>query len=152
MHSTYHLEVCLWLALLAHFYGCNYLFQYFTFCVLLVMIMCAVYQILISLAKLVILSCICTGYLALIVFYVGWVATLSLVLLVLPGVRDPQQQLCVCRNRSEVLWHRYLTVIVLLSFVVALIIHSQHTEATYRLDFLWKLQATGKINQTAISV
>ncbi|KDR18711.1 Adenylate cyclase type 5, partial [Zootermopsis nevadensis] len=90
--------------------------DYFTFCVLLVMIMCAVYQILISLAKLVILSCICTGYLALIMFYVG--------------------------NRSEMLWYRYLTVVILLSFVVALIIHSQHTEATYRLDFLWKLQAT----------
>jgi hypothetical protein len=43
-------------------------------------------------------------------------------------------------------------VVVLLSFAVALIIHSQHTEATYRLDFLWKLQATGKIDYTAINV
>lgn len=90
--------------------------DYFTFCVMLVMIMCAVYQILISLAKLVILSCICASYLVLVMFHVG--------------------------NRSEVLWYRYLTMVVLLGFVVALIIHSQHTEATYRLDFLWKLQAT----------
>lgn len=27
--------------------------------------------------------------------------------------------------------------------MIALIIHSQQTEATYRLDFIWKLQATG---------
>jgi adenylate cyclase 5 len=41
-------------------------------------------------------------------------------------------------------------VVVLLSFVVALVIHSQQTEATYRLDFLWKLQATGMMKQRAI--
>lgn len=28
-------------------------------------------------------------------------------------------------------------------FVIALIFHSHQTEATYRLDFIWKLQATG---------
>jgi hypothetical protein len=33
---------------------------------------------------------------------------------------------------------------------VALIIHSQQTEATYRLDFLWKLQATGKTKHSVI--
>lgn len=27
-------------------------------------------------------------------------------------------------------------------FVIALIFHSHQTEATYRLDFIWKLQAT----------
>ena len=27
-------------------------------------------------------------------------------------------------------------------FIVALMIHGHQTEATYRLDFLWKLQAT----------
>nr|CAD7440031.1 unnamed protein product [Timema bartmani] len=35
-----------------------------------------------------------------------------------------------------------LTLIVLIGFMLALVIHSQQTEATYRLDFLWKLQAT----------
>jgi hypothetical protein len=55
-----------------------------------------------------------------------------------------------CRSRSEVLWYRYLTVVVLLGFVVALVIHGQQTEATYRLDFLWKLQATGMMKQRAI--
>lgn len=32
--------------------------------------------------------------------------------------------------------------IFVIMFVVALIFHSHQTEATYRLDFLWKLQAT----------
>jgi len=56
---------------LARSHSYNDLFQYFTFCVMLVMIMCAVYQILISLAKLVILSCICASYLVLVMFHVG---------------------------------------------------------------------------------
>jgi hypothetical protein len=33
-------------------------------------------------------------------------------------------------------------VAVVLAFTVALAIHGHQTEATYRLDFLWKLQAT----------
>lgn len=32
---------------------------------------------------------------------------------------------------------------LLMGLMIALVIHSQQTEATYRLDFLWKLQATG---------
>jgi hypothetical protein len=31
---------------------------------------------------------------------------------------------------------------VVLAFTVALAIHGHQTESTYRLDFLWKLQAT----------
>lgn len=38
---------------------------------------------------------------------------------------------------------RYINVILLVGFVIALILHGQQTEATYRLDFVWKLQATG---------
>lgn len=68
-----------------------YLFQYFTFCVMLVMIMCAVYQILISLAKLVILSCICASYLLLVMLHVGWVAVLSCMLPVLSGLQVSHQ-------------------------------------------------------------
>ncbi|XP_063224763.1 adenylate cyclase type 6 [Bacillus rossius redtenbacheri] len=89
--------------------------DYFTFCVLLVMVMCAVYQILISLLKMLILSCVCIGYLGLLMFHVG-------------GRTQRTDEL--------------LTVVVLVGFMVALVLHSQQTEATYRLDFLWKLQAT----------
>ena len=37
---------------------------------------------------------------------------------------------------------KYLMAGILAVFVVALVIHGHQTEATYRLDFLWKLQAT----------
>jgi hypothetical protein len=37
---------------------------------------------------------------------------------------------------------KYVTIAVVVAFTVALAIHGHQTEATYRLDFLWKLQAT----------
>ena len=40
---------------------------------------------------------------------------------------------------------RILTALMLVAFVVAFVIHGQQIEATSRLDFLWKLQATGDI-------
>jgi hypothetical protein len=36
-----------------------------------------------------------------------------------------------------------LTALILAAFVAAFVIHGQQIEATSRLDFLWKLQATG---------
>ena len=38
---------------------------------------------------------------------------------------------------------RYMVIAIVISFTIALIIHGHQTESTYRLDFLWKLQATG---------
>jgi hypothetical protein len=35
-------------------------------------------------------------------------------------------------------------IAIICSFIIALVIHGHQTEATYRLDFLWKLQATGQ--------
>lgn len=35
--------------------------------------------------------------------------------------------------------------IFVIVFMIALIFHGHQTEATYRLDFIWKLQATGMI-------
>lgn len=32
--------------------------------------------------------------------------------------------------------------VFIIVFIIALIFHSHQTEATYRLDFIWKLQAT----------
>lgn len=40
---------------------------------------------------------------------------------------------------------QYLTTVISIGFLVAFILHGQQTEATYRLDFVWKLQATGTI-------
>ena len=36
-----------------------------------------------------------------------------------------------------------MVIAIVISFTIALIIHGHQTESTYRLDFLWKLQATG---------
>jgi hypothetical protein len=36
-------------------------------------------------------------------------------------------------------------IAIIYSFIIALVIHGHQTESTYRLDFLWKLQATGWI-------
>lgn len=49
----------------------------------------------------------------------------------------------VCDSQADT-WQLYLMAVVLLGFLLALVIHAQQTEATYRLDFVWKLQATGK--------
>ncbi|CAH0556510.1 unnamed protein product [Brassicogethes aeneus] len=45
-------------------------------------------------------------------------------------------------NRESAITLQYINVIILVGFVIALILHGQQTEATYRLDFVWKLQAT----------
>lgn len=55
-------------------------------------------------------------------------------------------------GHEDTIMMQYLTTVISLGFLVALILHAQQTEATYRLDFVWKLQATGTIeiliNQT----
>ena len=38
---------------------------------------------------------------------------------------------------------KYFVIAIVLAFIVALMIHGYQTESTYRLDFLWKLQASG---------
>ena len=40
-----------------------------------------------------------------------------------------------------------MVIAIVISFTIALIIHGHQTESTYRLDFLWKLQATGGIGE-----
>ena len=37
---------------------------------------------------------------------------------------------------------KYFVIFIIIAFIVALMIHGHQTESTYRLDFLWKLQAT----------
>ena len=44
-----------------------------------------------------------------------------------------------------------MVIAIVISFTIALIIHGHQTEATYRLDFLWKLQATGDRGDTHVT-
>lgn len=46
-------------------------------------------------------------------------------------------------SRGYTITLQYINIVILVGFVIALILHGQQTEATYRLDFVWKLQATG---------
>ncbi|MEE6471276.1 hypothetical protein FKM82_009232 [Ascaphus truei] len=48
-----------------------------------------------------------------------------------------------CESASKVAL-KYVTPVILTVFVVALYLHAQQVESTARLDFLWKLQATGE--------
>ena len=50
---------------------------------------------------------------------------------------------CFCRKLpEEFLATKYFVIFIIIAFIVALMIHGHQTESTYRLDFLWKLQAT----------
>lgn len=52
----------------------------------------------------------------------------------------------IYRHTCELDWNQQWTnAVVALGALVALILHSQQTESTYRLDFIWKLQATGTL-------
>lgn len=87
------------------------------------MIACAVYQVLISLLKTIILLGSMAGY---AVIYVSFYKQII------------EQEL------DDTATIQYLNIVLLTGFAIALILHGQQTEATYRLDFVWKLQATGK--------
>lgn len=59
----------------------------------------------------------------------------------------------VCRYNWKDQTVAYTTdAIFILIFVFGLIFHAHQTEATYRLDFIWKLQATGKIEHEFLAV
>ncbi|XP_063601774.1 adenylate cyclase type 5-like isoform X2 [Penaeus indicus] len=103
--------------------------DYFTFCVLVVMVSCAVYQLIFCIIKLLLLVAICVAYLSMVLFTHG-------------SLFDNQDALLLMsKGDGEVFISRYVTVAVLIGFTIAFFIHAQQTEATSRLDFLWKLQA-----------
>ncbi|XP_074096910.1 adenylate cyclase type 6 isoform X1 [Cotesia typhae] len=85
--------------------------------VMLVMVTCAVYQILTSVFKVAVLSIIVACYLTVSIYQSS-------------KEEDIDQS------------GRWLAGVLVIFFMAFLVAHSQHTEATYRLDFLWKLQAT----------
>ncbi|KAK4879136.1 hypothetical protein RN001_007282, partial [Aquatica leii] len=96
--------------------------------VIISMTACAVYQVLISLLKTIILVGIIGSYLCICITF-----------------NDTCQS--IFKEKSgflldHTITSQYINVIVLTAFVIALIIHGQQIEATYRLDFVWKLQAT----------
>ncbi|XP_073840464.1 adenylate cyclase type 6 [Musca autumnalis] len=105
---------------------CDYYLAINTFLLLtlLSMMTCATYQVLRILFKLILL-------LISAIFYIGF----SIYFLM-------QEELYYKLDNEEALLRYIIDLIFLLAFMLALIFHSHQTEATYRLDFIWKLQAT----------
>ncbi|CAH0716359.1 unnamed protein product, partial [Brenthis ino] len=93
---------------------------------LMVMFLCAVHQILITMVKTVILFVISITFVAVTIqkhFYY-------------------QEHFYKFQDKCDVDWNQHWTnIVVALGALVALMLHSQQTESTYRLDFIWKLQA-----------
>lgn len=85
--------------------------------VMLVMVTCAVYQILTSVFKVAVLSIVVACYLGVSIYQ---------------AMNDDRLDIA----------EKWLAGVLVIFFMACLVVHSQHTEATYRLDFLWKLQAT----------
>ncbi len=107
--------------------------DYLTYALILVLIACGVYQMMISVLKMIILS-LCGGV------YLILVHSASSFLF--------DQEDSILQQFGKMPPHfmpsKYFVIFIVLAFIVALMIHGHQTESTYRLDFLWKLQATGK--------
>ncbi|XP_072931475.1 adenylate cyclase type 5-like [Epargyreus clarus] len=99
--------------------------EYYLQLTLLLMVLCAVHQILITMLKTMLLVSICAAY-------VG-VTVQRYMNPVYHPKSDPE---------CEMDWNQQWTnVVVAIGATIALVLHSQQTESTYRLDFIWKLQA-----------
>ncbi|XP_030380284.1 adenylate cyclase type 6 [Scaptodrosophila lebanonensis] len=92
---------------------------------LLSMMTCATYQVLRILLKLMLLLFAAASYLACSLYLYAHSKEISYEL-----------------ANEEALLRYIIDSIFLFAFMLALIFHSHQTEATYRLDFIWKLQAT----------
>ncbi|XP_023178612.2 adenylate cyclase type 6 isoform X2 [Drosophila hydei] len=107
--------------------NCDFYFAYNTFLLLtlLSMMCCATYQVLRIVLKLLLLLLAAGSYMACSSYlYVS------------------SRQISADLANEEALLRYIIDSIFLFAFMLALIFHSHQTEATYRLDFIWKLQAT----------
>uniref|UniRef100_A0A6P4ERI3 adenylate cyclase n=1 Tax=Drosophila rhopaloa TaxID=1041015 RepID=A0A6P4ERI3_DRORH len=106
---------------------CDFYLAYNTFLLLtlLSMMSCATYQVLRILLKLLLLLLASGSYMACSTYLYS-------------RSREISQELA----NEEALLRYIIDSIFLFAFMLALIFHSHQTEATYRLDFIWKLQAT----------
>ncbi|XP_036336687.1 adenylate cyclase type 6-like [Rhagoletis pomonella] len=107
-------------------FNCDYFLAINTFLLLtlLSMMTCATYQVLRIVLKLLLLLLLAS-------FYTGF----SMYLYTRKDIR-------FMLDTEEALLRYIIDSIFLFAFMLALIFHSHQTEATYRLDFIWKLQAT----------
>nr|XP_033794758.1 adenylate cyclase type 6 isoform X2 [Geotrypetes seraphini] len=123
---------------------CNFP-EYFNYSILLSLLACSVFLQISSIGKLLLM-------LAIEVLYIIIVEGPKVVLFDnydLLVTANNLSFLNQTENREECLAGgkvalKYMTPVILMVFVLALYLHAQQVESTARLDFLWKLQATGE--------
>ncbi|XP_078083988.1 adenylate cyclase type 5 [Mustelus asterias] len=120
--------------------NCNFP-EYFTYCVLLSLLACAVFLQISSIGKLVLMLLIELVYV--IMMEVPGVTLFDNAdLLVTANSLSPSNGTLPCSLKFSKVALKIMTPIVITVFVLALYLHAQQVESTARLDFLWKLQAT----------
>ncbi|XP_071451517.1 adenylate cyclase type 6-like [Hetaerina americana] len=115
--------------------------DYFTFCLLLAMVMVGAFQVLASVTKALLLGTACFTHVCIVVLssHSALYDTRDILLHFYSGAGGTEGLL----NRGGIgLPPGQLAILVALFFAAALVVHGRQTESTSRLDFLWKLQAT----------
>ncbi|KAJ8024941.1 Adenylate cyclase type 5 [Holothuria leucospilota] len=112
--------------------------QYFTLCILLVMMSCAVFQQISSLTKMCFLLLMGMVYILL----------MELVTVNLYDNHDLLQRAHAEMSEEDYIPLKVTTPVILIVYVIALWIHGRQVESTTRLDFLWKRQATEEKEET----
>ncbi|XP_072436027.1 adenylate cyclase type 5 isoform X3 [Chiloscyllium punctatum] len=115
--------------------------MYFTYCVLLSLLACAVFLQISSIGKLVLMLIIELVYIVMMELP-GVTLFDNADLLVTANSLSPINGTWTCSLKFSKVALKIMTPIVITVFVLALYLHAQQVESTARLDFLWKLQAT----------
>uniref|UniRef100_UPI00398EA2A7 adenylate cyclase type 5 n=1 Tax=Pristiophorus japonicus TaxID=55135 RepID=UPI00398EA2A7 len=118
---------------------CNFP-EYFTYCVLLSLLACAVFLQISSIGKLVLMLSIELVYI--IMMEVPGVTLFDNADLLVMANTLTFNGTGTCPLKFQKVALKIMTPIVISVFVLALYLHAQQVESTARLDFLWKLQAT----------
>ncbi|XP_014802940.1 PREDICTED: adenylate cyclase type 6 [Calidris pugnax] len=117
--------------------------EYFNYSVVLSLLACSVFLHISSIGKLLLMVAIEATYLVLVEGPQAALfdnADLLVVANALPSFNVTQGE-CPAEGKVAL---RYVTPVILAVFALALYLHAQQVESTARLDFLWKLQATGE--------
>uniref|UniRef100_A0A8B9QS64 adenylate cyclase n=1 Tax=Apteryx owenii TaxID=8824 RepID=A0A8B9QS64_APTOW len=117
--------------------------QYFSYSVVLSLLACSVFLHISSIGKLLLMVALGATYLLLAegpqaALFDNY--DLLVVANALPLLNGTQGE-CAAEGKVAL---KYVTPVVLAVFALALYLHAQQVESTARLDFLWKLQATGE--------
>ncbi|XP_040281445.1 adenylate cyclase type 6 isoform X4 [Bufo bufo] len=123
--------------------SCNFP-EYFNYSILLSLLACSVFLQISSIGKLALMLSIQILYIIIVeapevVLFDNYDLLVTANALIFNHTQEEEQ--CFVENKIHL---KYVTPVILTVFVLALYLHAQQVESTARLDFLWKLQATGE--------